>query len=64
MIANRTRAALQAAQSVAISTAETTALLVGAGSITYGAWLIYAPVGFIAGGILLMAGVILNARGG
>lgn len=31
----------------------------GAGLIAYGAWLVYAPAGFIVGGILLIVGVFL-----
>ena len=37
--------------------------LAGVGLIGYGAWLIYAPAGFIAWGVLLLAGAILAARG-
>lgn len=37
--------------------------LAGAGLIAYGAWLVYAPAGFIAGGALLIAGALLLARG-
>lgn len=33
------------------------AVLAGAASITYGAWLIYRPAGFIVGGVLLIIGV-------
>lgn len=33
-------------------------------SISYGAWTIYAPSGFIVGGLLILAGVIAMARGG
>jgi len=35
---------------------------VGAGSIAYGAWLIYVPAGFLVGGALLMALSILFGR--
>ncbi|MFI4983301.1 MAG: hypothetical protein ACHQIO_23350 [Nevskiales bacterium] len=35
----------------------------GAGLCAYGAWLIYPPAGFIAGGVLLLAGAWLSARG-
>lgn len=31
-------------------------ILLGAGLLTYGAWLIYAPAGFIVPGVLLLAG--------
>jgi len=39
----------------------------GACLISYGAWLIYPPAGFITGGILTLAGVLLassKARAG
>lgn len=36
--------------------------LAGAGSLVYGAWLIYEPAGFIAGGCLLLAAAWLGAR--
>jgi hypothetical protein len=36
--------------------------LAGAGSIAYGAWSIYAPAGFIVGGIMLIALVLLTSR--
>ena len=29
------------------------------GFISYGAWLIYEPAGFIVGGVLVLAGVLL-----
>lgn len=33
-------------------------------SISYGAWLVYAPAGFIVGGLLVLAGVLAMSRGG
>lgn len=33
-------------------------------SISYGAWLIYPPAGFVVGGLIILAGVIAAARGG
>jgi hypothetical protein len=36
--------------------------LAGAALCAYGAWLVYAPAGFIFGGILLLAGAMLSAR--
>jgi hypothetical protein len=36
--------------------------LTGAGAIAYGAWLIYAPAGFLVGGVLLMALSMLIGR--
>ena len=35
--------------------------LAGATLIAYGAWLAYAPAGYIVGGMLLMAGAVLSA---
>lgn len=37
--------------------------LAAVASISYGAWLIYEPAGFIAGGLLVLAGVLAMARG-
>lgn len=34
----------------------------GAAAISYGAWLIYEPAGFIIGGILLIAGAFIFGR--
>lgn len=31
-------------------------------SIAFGSWMIYPPAGFIVGGLLILAGVLLNAR--
>jgi hypothetical protein len=36
--------------------------LVGAVSLSYGAWLVYRPAGFIVAGMLLIAGSILASR--
>ena len=38
--------------------------LVGAVAVAYGAWEVYPPAGPIVGGILLMTGAWLHARGG
>jgi len=38
-------------------------LLLGAGLISYGAWLVYVPAGFITAGTIIIAGIILRARG-
>lgn len=35
------------------------AVLAGAAAVSYGAWLIYQPAGFITGGLLLCAGGVL-----
>lgn len=37
--------------------------LCGVGLVSYGAWLIYPPAGFIAGGILLIVGALLISLG-
>jgi len=37
--------------------------LSGVGLVSYGAWLIYPPAGFIVGGCLLIVGVLLVALG-
>lgn len=38
--------------------------LAGAGLVSYGAWLIYPPAGFLAGGVLLIAAAALAALAG
>lgn len=39
-------------------------MLGGAGGVSYGAWLVYGPAGYVVGGLFaLVAGVVL-ARGG
>ena len=43
---------------------EAAVLVAGLGSVSYGAWLAWPPAGFLAGGTLLIAGVLLRARGG
>lgn len=35
----------------------------GVGLVSYGAWLIYPPAGFIVGGAMLIVGVLLLALG-
>ena len=39
-------------------------MLAGVTGISYGAWLVYAPAGFIVGGAFLLAGGVLAARRG
>ena len=36
--------------------------LAGVGLVSYGAWLVYVPAGFISGGTLLIAGALLSGR--
>lgn len=39
------------------------AVVAGCGSIAYGAWLVYAPAGFLAGGFLaVVLGVLAGGR--
>lgn len=38
--------------------------LAGAASVSYGAWLIYEPAGFIVGGLLVLVAVVSASRGG
>lgn len=37
--------------------------LAAVASISYGAWLAYEPAGFITGGLLVLAGTIIPAKG-
>jgi hypothetical protein len=39
-------------------------MLSGVAGISYGAWLVYAPAGFIVGGAFLLAGGVMAARRG
>lgn len=32
--------------------------------VSYGAWLVWTPLGFIVGGGLMLAGAVVSARGG
>jgi hypothetical protein len=36
----------------------------GAALISYGVWQVYHPAGLMMGGVLLLAGAVLNARQG
>lgn len=63
MIAKHINAALRALGPAAAAALELVALLGGAALIAYGAWQAYPPAGPITGGVLLIAGVILRARG-
>lgn len=55
------RAAMAAASVVASEWTPDTLLMAGAGCVSYGAWLIYPPAGFIVGGLLLLVGGYLGA---
>lgn len=39
-------------------------MLSGVAGIAYGAWLVYAPAGFIVGGAFMLVGGVLAARRG
>jgi hypothetical protein len=52
-------AALRAAGRALPVLARDAAGLAGAGLISYGAWLVYVPAGFIVGGVLVLIGVML-----
>jgi hypothetical protein len=64
MIAERIATALRALGPPMAALIEVLALLSGAALIAYGAFEVYKPAGPIVGGLLLIAGVILRARGG
>jgi hypothetical protein len=36
--------------------------LAGCGLVSYGAWLIYDPAGFIVGGLVLVVGAFMSAK--
>lgn len=63
MIAKHISAAIRAMGPGLGALTEGALLLAGAGLIAYGAFEVYRPAGSIIGGILLIAGVILRARG-
>jgi len=37
-------------------------MVAGTACVSYGAWLVYEPAGFIAGGVLLVTAGVLTAR--
>lgn len=39
-------------------------MLAGAAAVAYGAWLVYAPAGFIAGGAFALFGGVILSRSG
>lgn len=63
MIAKRIANGLRATGAAVAGLTESAAIIGGAGLIAYGARLVYEPAGFIVGGVLLIAGAILHARG-
>jgi hypothetical protein len=63
MIGQQLSAALRAFGPALSNGVESAVLLGGAALIAYGAWEVYRPAGPITAGVLLIAGVILRARG-
>jgi hypothetical protein len=58
------RRALSAAAQAERSSRPDTLMLLGAAGLSYGAWLMYAPAGFIVGGVLLLvAGYLTRGAG-
>ena len=37
--------------------------IIAVAMISYGAWLVYEPAGYIVGGLLMLIGVIMNSFG-
>jgi hypothetical protein len=54
--------ALKTARAAVVSNVPDALLLAGAGSLSYGAWLIYPPAGFLVAGALLLAAGVLASR--
>lgn len=63
MIAKHIGIALRSVAPALAALLESGLLLFGAALVAYGAWEAYRPAGPIVGGVLLIAGVILRARG-
>lgn len=63
MIARHIGAAIRALGPALGTLTEGSLLLLGAALIAYGAWQAYPPAGPIVGGVLLITGIILRARG-
>ena len=63
MIAKHISTAIRAIAPGIGSFTEAVLLFAGAGAVSYGAWEAYHPAGPIVGGALLIAGVLLRARG-
>lgn len=59
----RLKRAAQAGRKVAANTTPDSLMVCGAAAISYGSWMVYAPAGFIVGGVLLIAAGVLAARG-
>ena len=60
---NRLAAAVRAVARMVPSLVRDLAGLCGVGLVSYGAWMIYPPAGFITAGLLLIVGTLLIALG-
>lgn len=54
---------LQTAASAAAGFLPDALMLAGAGGISYGAWLVYVPAGYVVGGLFALAAGVVLARG-
>lgn len=61
-IAARAAKELQRLGALALAWRPDALMAVGATSISYGAWLVYPPAGFMVGGVLTLAAGVLAAR--
>lgn len=61
-LAARAASGLRGLAKVAASWSPDAMMVAGAGGISYGAWLIHEPSGFIVGGVLLLTAGVLAAR--
>lgn len=62
IIAARAALVLQQTAATAAAWRPDALMAAGAGGIAYGAWLVYAPAGYIVGGVLLLTAGVLAAR--
>lgn len=60
---NLLAAAMRAIAGVVPGLVRDMAGLCGVGLVSYGAWMIYPPAGFITGGLLLIIGALMVALG-
>lgn len=63
-ISNAIASGLRALGKALPALARDAAGLAGATLIAYGAWLVFPAAGYIVGGVLLISGALLTARGG
>jgi hypothetical protein len=63
MIGKHISSALRALAPAFSNLIELALMIGGAGLISFGAWRIYEPAGYITAGVLLIVGVVFNAKG-